>query len=156
MPPQNKDNVWISREEYDRLRAATQQATETPTVSTDYYTATVEPSPTAAKNDTYQTALAVVFGMLLIYSLLASINKLAETLIIIFLGYAVYGVFKHFSNRSSAVSALPAATPKSTSQKILKIVAIIAALIVIVPVLVYGAMIILFIALISAGGGRGS
>ena len=156
MQPTEQNNVWISREEYNRLQAAAQPAAYAvpqPVVS-GYFDASVS-STAATKTSRLQILVAVLLGGGLLLALSTNQTSIASILLAVFLVWAVYDGIRHPRKKGATVQS--GSQPNSSvGRTVAKTLLIVTGLVLLVPVLFSGLMILFFIVIVGAGGGRGS
>jgi hypothetical protein len=140
------DAVWISREEYDRLRQA--EITQAQSVL-----------PAAAINDipaqdkqplsSLMPAVLGLLGIVLFLSFTTPIFSVGLTsfALLIFFGLALISFIDYARNKNKSV------TPKQATKKFLKMLALTALILVILPGIFIVGMIILFILVLGFNGG---
>lgn len=156
MPPTEQNNVWISREEYDRLQAAAQPAVYVapqPVVTGNFESAATP--AIATKSNRIPTFIGVALGGSLLLAMSTNQTFIGSALIIVFLIWAIYDAIRHPRTKSLAVQANSQSSP-NVGKSVVKTLAIIAGLLILAPILASGAMFIIFIVLISFGGNQGS
>jgi asparagine N-glycosylation enzyme membrane subunit Stt3 len=156
VPPQTNDKVWISREEYDRLR----EADKTPALP-HYPTHGMQSNPydvppSTAPLSVMQRQLLIVstvLGVVFVLSLSVSVlHWLVAPIVVIFLIFAVVSLVQY--NRAKAHIARGEAVkqPRSTA----RLLFLIAGGVLLLPFAFAGTMIVLFIIFMSLNGGQGS
>lgn len=154
MPPQD-NSVWISREEYERLKQAEQTAANqiapTPYVSSPAYDDPAQ-SPALQTMRRQQTVVSAVLGIAFVIALtVPGLGWLAGIVVTIFIIFALTSLFQ-YQRTKRRVTKGDIPQPRSA----VKLVLIVLGCILLLPVLAYAGMLVLFVILFSAGGGGGS
>lgn len=139
------DAVWISREEYNRLKQAenAQAQSSLPATNTD----------TLAQGKETQSSLTPtllgVLGIVLFLSFTTPIfsGGITSFALLIFFGLALISFIDYARNKNKS------ATPKQATKKFLKTLAFTALILAILPGIYFAGMVVLFIILIGFGGG---
>ncbi len=143
------DAVWVSREEYNRLRQAeslqSQSVTNQPAVVNSAFQAEKKQSPW----------MVVVLGALAVILFLSFATPffdggLSYTLILLFFGIALIGLVDYLRKSRQVTSS------KQTTRKVIRVLVISALILAMLPVLYTAGMIIFFIIIVGLSGGRGS
>jgi len=160
MSPENQpqDNVWISREEYERLRVAASQPQPqlqqpNQTVNATQPQAVVQAFENPDKVSHQQVITGLVLGLMVILSLSFSIFRFfAIPAILIFLVFAILNIIDFVR----AGKGLNGAATTSKRRHTYKILLIVGVSLLVVPVVSYMALILFFVLLFSLGGGPSS
>lgn len=158
-PQQNPDpnKVWISREEYERLRAMdVSQSTNRTFVAPDKPYVSTAPDHTVS-DGMFRTQKIV--GFILAIALLIALSVSAGSWIVlaivfVFLLFAIFSTADYAKQRKRESSLLPDDLPGGKSSTVIKHALLAIAIVIAIPVLANVAMIVLFMMLIAASGGQ--
>lgn len=147
------DAVWISREEYDRLRQAETETTSKQQSSA--HTATSADDTIWQDTNTKPASKATFLGVLAVILFIGFTTSLLQgewvsIILLVFFGVAVASVINYVRKNSGKISA------KQVSKNVLKVALITALVLSILPGLYIAGMILLFTIMVGFGGGRGS
>jgi hypothetical protein len=161
-PNQQQDNVWISREEYERLRQQTQQpalrAISQPVVYGAGYQVADEPAKVKPIQAIIGATLAIGLFLSLTVPFFSIISVPILGIMLIF-GVMSYNDFRKGRQQSATPTKSSIGTATENQKKGNgKYHALLAVLLIILaaPVLFIGGMIVLLIIFLAAGGGKGS
>lgn len=161
----NQNGVWISREEYERLRQAGQSQTPAPTEYAQYsQPAAVAPlNAPVTKNVQTARALQKYSGIVAAVSVLLLLTGISETMAITPLLYSILGIAIPVLLISSVAGAIAAPRTKQPGQSlfaklltprgVLGGILLVVLLIIAAPVLYGIFMVAMLILMVSFGGG---
>jgi hypothetical protein len=152
MQPQSDGKVWISREEYERLRQAEQsQPLPQSPVGT--------PTPFVSSTNTLETIqrqeliIGSILGIGFVLSLCVSnLRWLAVLIVIIFCAFALVSFMQYREAKMRIARGQTPRQPRSTT----KILLTIGATLLIAPTVAFIALIVFLIVVLSVSGGAGA
>jgi hypothetical protein len=157
-PPQPNNGVWISKEEYERLRQAEQAAPAAAAQSGagvmagGQFFATPPPSSAGSKAVQIAVGAAIVifvYAGFVLPDSWATISVALAAIVVIIIGYSALGIVKARREHRNSPAA-------PVSKSFLKTLLVVAVLVVAAPFIVNVGLIVVFLVICSFGGCRGS
>lgn len=147
-PPAPANAVWISREEYDRLRQA-ETSSQPVAASAPVQSNTVHVQEI---KDTQATTKATILGVLAIALFVGFTTSLlngawVSIILLIFFGVSVLGALDYIRKNQNSVSI------KDASKNIAKILLVTAIVLSMLPMIYIAGVIVIFVIMVGLGGG---
>lgn len=161
MPPRNpnenndQSKVWISREEYERLRQMENRPPDTPPVISTP-AASYQPHSLSDKMAKQQKIVALILAVLLIIVL--SVGKLQALVVFIALVFVVFGIMSivDYQRQRKREDNHDVPLPPGKEPHIFRRLAVIAGILLLIPIIGYMVMIFIVMSLFMANPNAGS